>query len=391
MSATALVAAFVGGLLLVPAVPRLAHAVEQLARRHVPAPSGPLPVATMSLALAPPAGGEGPPITVQLWLPASHTGAAAGSGCTTALNELHLAGGRPRYPILLYAPGLGGVRDQNAITATDLASHGYVVLAIDDIANDPVPPGASAEAVAVQKLAFDFSSNAAYQATLRRGGEKARLQATKALAALDRLQACVEALPAPDWRGRLDFGRVGFFGFSFGGATAADAGVIDPRVVAVANLDGWLFGPAERGALHKPYLLIFSDFPVPGPQQLNAADPTTRYEAQLTANDLREAHHLVGRPDGYGYSFRESYHENFSDQIYATRFFKSWLVLDPQRVTAAVNAYLLAFFDKYLNHERAPLLRQVPSPYDGVEFIATSAHWRLGTATAPMQLSAGSK
>lgn len=75
--------------------------------------------------------------------------------------------------------------------------------------------------------------------TLRIGDRKVRRQAEKALTALDRLKACANA----DWRAD-QFDRIGFFGFSLGGSTAAEAGTFDPRVVAVANLDGWLFGRA---------------------------------------------------------------------------------------------------------------------------------------------------
>jgi len=397
MSATALIGAVLGGLLLVPALPRLATALELVARRQPPAPTGPLPVADLAVVLPPPREGSDrwpPPITAQLWLPAAgaaQRSAATPTPCAAALAGLHLAGDRPRYPIVLYAPALDGTRDQNASTAAELASHGYVVLAIDDIAQDPMPPGATAEDKATRILAFDFSSAEAFETTLRRSDDKVRLQAEKALAALDRLQACARTLADPRWRARLDFGRVGFFGWSFGGATAAEAGVLDSRIAAVVNLDGWLFGTASMGALQKPYLLIYGDFPVPGPRELNSPDPTTRYEALLTAHDIREAHRLTARPGSYGFSLRNSYHENFSDAIYSPRFLKSWLVLDPRRASRIVDDYLLAFFGEQLSGTPAPLLHQDPPPYGEMEPLNTSPHWRLGTATAPTQSAAGSK
>jgi dienelactone hydrolase len=100
-------------------------------------------------------------------------------------------------------------------------------------------------------LIFDYSSDAAFSALLQTGARKARLQAEWAMTALDRFEACANA----DWHARVHFDRVGFFGFSFGGATAAEAGTFDPRVVAVANLDGSLMGHAAFGALEKPYML----------------------------------------------------------------------------------------------------------------------------------------
>jgi len=46
--------------------------------------------------------------------------------------------------------------------------------------------------------------------------------------------------------------------FPLGRVAAAEAGAIDPRVVAVANLDGWLSGRAAFGTLDKPYLVILA-------------------------------------------------------------------------------------------------------------------------------------
>jgi len=93
------------------------------------------------------------------------------------------------------------------------------------------------------------------------------------MTALDRFEACANA----DWHARVHFDRVGFFGFSFGGATAAEAGTFDPRVVAVANLDGSLMGHAAFGALEKPYMAILTgDDLFPSPRQLGSSHPYTR-------------------------------------------------------------------------------------------------------------------
>jgi hypothetical protein len=58
--------------------------------------------------------------------------------------------------------------------------------------------------------------------------------------------------------------------FPLGRVAAAEAGAIDPRVVAVANLDGWLSGRAAFGTLDKPYLVILS---LPAPLQLQSLNP----------------------------------------------------------------------------------------------------------------------
>lgn len=53
--------------------------------------------------------------------------------------------------------------------------------------------------------------------------------------------------------GRLDLTRVGMFGHSFGGSTAAEACRTDARVKAGLNMDGTFFGDLE-GEVHVPFL-----------------------------------------------------------------------------------------------------------------------------------------
>lgn len=218
-----------------------------------------------------------PTIFVQIWYPAAAnvpardllSESATPVVCSKVMDDCRLSDTRSQFPILLYAPWNGGAKDDNASTAAELASHGYVVMAIDDIDRDPRSPTATDN---WQPLTFDFSSAEAFKITLRIGDRKVRRQAEKALTALDQLKACANA----DWRARIQFDRIGFFGFSIGGSTAAEAGTFDPRVVAVANLDGWLFGRAAFGALDKPYLVILTENAVfPTPRQLQSLTLTS--------------------------------------------------------------------------------------------------------------------
>ncbi|MFF1343466.1 hypothetical protein ACFVYT_37485 [Streptomyces sp. NPDC058290] len=55
-------------------------------------------------------------------LPRAHTHAAY---------DVPVADGGERFPVVLFSPGLGGVRTQNTAWAEELAAHGYVVVGID--------------------------------------------------------------------------------------------------------------------------------------------------------------------------------------------------------------------------------------------------------------------
>ncbi len=380
------------GLLFVPSVSRILTALRHFVIARAPtATSGPFQVTAVNAAL-PASAANDPTIFVQIWYPAAAnlpatdllSEAATPVACSKVMDDRRLPDTRSQFPILLYTPGNGGVKDESASTAAELASHGYVVMAIDDIDRDPCSPAATDD---WQPLTFDFSSAAAFKTTLRIGDRKVRRQAEKALTALDRLKACAN----DDWRARIQFDRVGFFGFSFGGSTAAEAGTFDPRVVAVANLDGWLFGRAAFEALDKPYLVILTENAVfPAPRQLQSPNPNKRFEAVLTARDLREEVRLANRPGGFGFHVRESFHENLSDQIFNRRFFKSWLLTNPYRVKSIRDAYLLAFFDTYVRNMPSSLLTQSPSPFCEVEVLKANEYWLKDAAKSTIQSSAGS-
>ena len=60
----------------------------------------------------------------------------------------------------------------------------------------------------------------------------------------------------PELAGRIDVSKVGIFGHSLGGATAAQAMLSDCRFVGGINLDGSLFGSVIEGGLDKPFVLF---------------------------------------------------------------------------------------------------------------------------------------
>lgn len=358
----------VGAVLFLPAAPRLAAAVWRIAFAPAPpAPTGPLRVGEALVSLDPK--GEGAPILARIWYPAA-AGATANPSKPTpvdcaALSRARLAdpGPQGRFPVLLYAPGFKHGSNDNSSTSAELASHGYVVLAINDLdlaqADDP------------SQSFFDFASEAAYEATLKRGAEKSILEAKTALQALDRLTACASG----DFAKYVGFDRVGFFGFSFGGSVAANAAILDPRVVAAVNVDGWVFGPALEGGVQKPYMLLFDDEPPPRDKELDSPNPEIRYYAKLQRRFIEEQGRLFEQPDKYGFWFRNADHADFNDGAFDRANWLSWLLADPARVKVARDAYLLAFFGAYLQHQPQALLNADPSPYIGVTPVKGRPLW----------------
>src|SRR6185295_1906174 len=82
----------------------------------------------------------------------------------------------------------------------------------------------------------------------------------------------------------VDFDRIGFVGFSFGGAVAAEATLTEPRLKAVADLDGWHFGRSATVGVTIPYLIVNSDYATLD-QDFSGRSVVKRLTAELTYPD----------------------------------------------------------------------------------------------------------
>ncbi|MDX7950256.1 hypothetical protein P7D22_03565 [Lichenihabitans sp. Uapishka_5] len=307
-------------------------------------PTGPSAIGVHSAVLALSRGSRYPvPIAVSLYLPLQDPPrSGASSDCVAWLARNPPPHRWAKLPVILFAPGNGGGRDDAASSLANLASHGFLVIAIDDVSRDK---GLFARfGATIPALGLGLSTAEDYAATLREGAAKVRQQADKALAALDRVMACAAQVPA--WAERVDDRRSGFLGFSLGGATAAEAGIMDGRIQAVLNLDGWIFGQALSGGLDKPYALVLSDDAAPSDDQRRSTAVADRNYVELTDRLIRDAFRLSGRYGGCVTRIVKAKHEGFTDEIFERRFARSWLSLDPDRMKAIHDDMEVAFFER---------------------------------------------
>ena len=157
-------------------------------------------------------------------------------------------------PLLVFSHGLGGTRNQNAVQAEHLASHGYVVMSTDHaydsyltIFEDGTTAGfrsgadgdLSPEAFwafrtpQLQTRTADVRFMLDYVARLQKGGDRF-------------------------WQ-QVDATHVGVFGHSYGGATSIMAATEDTRIKAVIALDGWMVPIPEEtidAGLTQPFLYM---------------------------------------------------------------------------------------------------------------------------------------
>ncbi|MFE2280612.1 alpha/beta hydrolase family protein [Streptomyces sp. NPDC059454] len=161
-----------------------------------------------------------------------------------------VAGGGGRFPIVLFSPGAGGVRTQNTAWAEELASHGYVIAALDH-------PYDSAAVV----LADGRTINTELTSTDDRDkGDELAAGWTAVRAAdlgfvLTRLEQLGRGEITDPLTGHLDTDRVAVTGHSMGGAAALQAARQDRRFGAVIDLDGYPHGPVSP-SLQQPTLAL---------------------------------------------------------------------------------------------------------------------------------------
>ncbi|MEU7903394.1 hypothetical protein [Actinoplanes sp. NPDC049118] len=163
-----------------------------------------------------------------------------------AFDALPAAG---RFPVVLFSPGLGGVRTQNTAWAEDLASRGYVVAGVDHPYDSAAVVLADGRTVRTRVAA----SGDPDEDERRRSGWIA-VRAADLSFVLTQLGRLDRGELTGPLTGRLDTARSAATGHSLGGAAAMRAAQQDPRFTAVVNLDG---GPDPgQGPLHQPVLAL---------------------------------------------------------------------------------------------------------------------------------------
>jgi len=323
-----------GGLLLMAGA---ALSAFLLTSPRLPLPSGRHGIGRQPLALTARQGTAATPVA-ELWFPIGAEGVR---------------------PILLYFPGWTGTEIDDVFLVSDLVSHGFIVVTVRYPTADEIAQ-AGFELRGEPAGLMDFSSQRAFEHTLALGDAKVRARARDASDVLDRLND-LDVQQGP-FAGRLDFDRVGIWGFSLGGAAAAQAARIDPRIKAVVNLDGWLFADAAMYGVRQPYLLMSDASPLPQPAALTAASPVVRYTAILDQGDYDRQVAGLKRHGGYFLTIDGTTHMSFTDTAARSRLRRLTGGGAPRALTI-VAAYLCGFFETHLLAEPSALFEQAPSPF----------------------------
>lgn len=298
------------------------------------------------------------------------------------------------FPVLIFSHGNSLYASQNALLMEHLASHGYVVFAIDH------PYQASA-------VRFPDGRVARYQHRWLSDGEADVDQAKQMqmfyrtlysdryeryLQAIDEVLATspasargvqlwvddtsflLDELARTDpsrnpavsrFDRRLDLDRVGIFGMSLGGAAAGQFCAQDARCKAGLNMDGLHFGAAGiKLRIERPFMFIYADQRRDAAMHVEGID--TSKAAPFRMNDF--AYHGSANI-AYFMTISGASHLGFSDFALASNFMRrSGLLgtIDPLTMRELLNDACLAFFNRTLKQTREPLLEGGLSERAGV-------------------------
>jgi dienelactone hydrolase len=190
---------------------------------------------------------------------------------TTAHPGAPLAAIEPATSPVLYNHGLVSFASENTSMMENLASHGYIVIAIQHEeqlselralnAHQPAPEKQLAQDLTAQMR----RSNAAERAPLARrlyevSYNTNRLVLERAIdttTVLNNLRSILAAVPGRNARAP-EPSQVHLIGFSVGGAVATEVALRDERIATVVNIDGGTYGSIDAARVRAPYLMIYS-------------------------------------------------------------------------------------------------------------------------------------
>jgi predicted dienelactone hydrolase len=265
----------------------------------------------------------------------------APSFVSQAFSEAPISTNAAAYPVVIYSHGLSdglaaggdsaGLRVDNTETAVELASYGYIVVAVDhiDCFASVFPDGN----MVVRGFTFgNVLNNAGYYLRSRFQDVQFLLGQLSQFSQTDPLLA-----------GRLDLDHIGMMGWSFGGSTTAEDSRTNQLIKAVVLLDGYLDPVPDviNLGLQKPFLAMNSP------------------NSGLAPNNVMMFNHSTNT--AYILQITGTQHGTFTDEAWTT---------SPNSVTRlagqAKDACLVSFFNKILKNQDDHLLDAPAKTYSNV-------------------------
>lgn len=297
---------------------------------------------------------------------------------TNALEHAPVARSRGRYPVLIYLTGLDGFRSANMFQVQALVSRGYIVVGLDQpggaaAVRFPGEPTISVLPRAQIQPLIDQSIDPRSPAPHLRGRPMPEgvipYFAQDVRLAIDRLITLDTSGSGSILSDRMDLHRIGVFGVSLGAMVAAEAALRDHRIRAVLMMDAAMPANVARAGLSQPAMWMTRP---PSSMRLERSRSGGWSEKDIaqTLSSMQAAFSKHRRGSAYFLVMAGMFHVNFTDLPYWSPITEQLGLTGPVdgiRMLSVIDAYTLAFFDKYLKNLPTSLLDESAEQLPGVQ------------------------
>ena len=270
-------------------------------------------------------------VTVQFWYPYTEDGT---------------------FPLTVFSHGSFGFRGSNASTFEELASNGYVVCSIDHTYHAFFTKQTDGKMIIVNQ---DFINDAIAvtngdydeQKTYELTSQWLTLRAQDMNFVLDEILAKTNLVSSDEVYQRIDQERIGLFGHSLGGATAAKLGRDRKDVDAVIVVDGTMLGEEIAFTAGKS-VLDETPYPVP---LLNLYNEEHYVDANQEGVDYANTYASAHAVDARDIVIRGAGHLNFTDLPLFSPTLAAMLgtgEVDSRYCVETMNRIILTYFNHYL-------------------------------------------
>ena len=303
------------------------------------------------------------------------------------------------FPVVVFSPGFQTNPLFYTATLEDLASQGFIVASTCHTYSTEMTIFPDGRAVRSNDAGTRFSATSATRTCLRKRWSHIAMRSVRCGSPTCAFVAdwLTKLNADPGHAGTLDVHKLGIFGHSFGGATAAAAVARDERFLAGMNLDGSDFSTTDGNRIRDKFLWLCSEPPelranelmprigtgdakakeiaAPSVNQKKApAPPSQRFVLRGEAGQTPPANLANRRPTNYSglhapadrvWTIRGARHNTFiSDEPLLespSRLARSVAggnleTIDAQRAVEIVNAIVSGFFRQQLCGDDVPLI-----------------------------------
>ncbi len=262
------------------------------------------------------------------------------------------------YPIILFSPGFGGPHYLSTNLFEELASHGYIVFALNHTYICEPTEFPDGRIIRGSTQWAEFAQN---KEELEKAHNREIITWVKDLQfVMDQLPMINEQDPQNRLTNKLDLGHIGIMGHSFGGAAAVSLCRIDKRCKAGVDMEGPLFGENQDIGFDKPFMFLFGE-----PFKVPVGHPNEDYYKKVIKDNQERIAKLYENitNDVYHIVLKRADHMSFSDWNLITRAKELGNITheDPIKITRAL---LLNFFDKYLKGEPTQIVEVMTNKND---------------------------